>query len=360
MKKGINKEKKSKIIISILLVIVLVLQIAFFSYLLKGLAPSKDERRPLMTYSSFGEIDYKVYLKNNEFVNTNDLGKDDAYILGLIDHISLTSIYRFNATEVTKVKGNTKLVAKLKVYYKEGSDKNGNPELMGKDKVLKEDSFDIESTDYSNVQTTDIYLDEYLDILNKFQQNMRIAAEGYVEVYSVTDYEGSIGGIPYNKNYEMVFKIPLSKSVFTLDKTVGKDASDSIYESELVKTNTKVKTYLIVVNVVIFLVLMLLLKKLFSYTKKDIYKRELDKILKAYDDIIVNTATSINIEDYKLIEIDEFKELLNLSRELLLPIMNYEVKKGEVTWFYVLKEDILYRYIVSKEKLELTTKKASK
>ena len=28
------------------------------------------------------------------------------------------------------------------------------------------------------------------------------------------------------------------------------------------------------------------------------------------------------------------------------------MKKDEETWFYVLKDDILYRYIVSKEKLE--------
>ena len=32
--------------------------------------------------------------------------------------------------------------------------------------------------------------------------------------------------------------------------------------------------------------------------------------------------------------------------------MNYEVTKGSVTWFYVIKDNMLYRYIVSKNKLE--------
>ena len=60
----------------------------------------------------------------------------------------------------------------------------------------------------------------------------------------------------------------------------------------------------------------------------------------------------VNKEDYKIIKIEEFKEMLNLSRELLLPIMNYEVKKGEETSFYITKDGILYIYsLISKKEL---------
>ena len=58
----------------------------------------------------------------------------------------------------------------------------------------------------------------------------------------------------------------------------------------------------------------------------------LSKILKTYDEIIVNTNNILDINKFNIIEIPEFKEILNLSRELLLPIMNYEVKKGKETW----------------------------
>ena len=71
-----------------------------------------------------------------------------------------------------------------------------------------------------------------------------------------------------------------------------------------------------------------------------------------YDDIIVNTSNILDVSNYKIIEITEFKEMLNLSRELLLPIMNYEVMKDKETWFYVIKDDILYRYVVLADKLE--------
>ena len=111
-------------------------------------------------------------------------------------------------------------------------------------------------------------------------------------------------------------------------------------------------SYIVIANIITFIIICFLLRKLFTFTNKTEYERELNKILKNYDDIIVNTSTIVDVSRYKIIEINEFKEILNLSRELLLPIMNYEMKKDEETWFYVIKDDILYRYIVSKEKLE--------
>ena len=71
------------------------------------------------------------------------------------------------------------------------------------------------------------------------------------------------------------------------------------------------------------------------FTNKTAFDRELEKILKNYDDIIVNTSTVLDVSKYKLIEIEEFKEILNLSRELLLPIMNYEVAKGKEVWRWI-------------------------
>ena len=82
------------------------------------------------------------------------------------------------------------------------------------------------------------------------------------------------------------------------------------------------------------------------FTNKSDYQRKLNKILKNYDDDIVNTKTMIDVKKYKLIKIEDFKEMLNLSRELLLPIMNYEMAKDEETCFYIIKEDIIYMYII--------------
>ena len=350
--------KTKKMILVIAISIMVVLQFSFLSYLIKGLMPKDDSlENVLMTYKSSGNIDYKVYYKKNEILNSDELDQDNAYILGLIDYISVNSFYNYSANEKTPVRGNTKLTAKLKINYRESSDKNSNPEVMEKVKVLKTDSFEFDNEIYSNVQSEKIYLDEYINILNKFQQEMRLSVEGYLEIYSDTSFSGKVSGVDFSENnYSMVFKIPLSKSVFTLDEVNGKEKEDKVYLNDLVKKNTSVKSYLIIVNIIVFAVLLVLIKLLLGLTKKDEYKQEITKLLTNYDDVIVNVDTLISMDGYEFIEIKEFKELLNLSRELLLPIMYFEIEKDKESLFYVMKGNMIYKYTVIKKETAVMNK----
>lgn len=345
-----------KVIISIFLVIALVVQFSFLSYLFKAITPDnskeQEDQNVIMKYSSSGDIDYRVYLKKNDFINKEYIGSGEAYILNLIDHIQLFPTYNFKSSEKTKVNGNSRLVAKLKVYYRESSDKSSNPEVLKKEITLDEKTFNFNDSKYSMNGSYDISLDSYLSILNNFQKEVKIAMEGYIEVSYETNFNGTIGGASYNDKYESTLKIPLSTSVIKLDKSNSNEKTSKVREGDLVKTNKTVLSYIVFVNIIVFMVVCVLLKKLFMFTNKTEYQRLMNKLLRNYDDIIVNTSTMIDTSNYTIMEITEFKELLNLSRELLLPIMNYEVMKDKITWFYVIRENILYRYIVSASKLE--------
>ena len=351
-KKRVQSKTVNKIIVSALLVFALVIQFSFLSYLFKAISPNKDKSSVIMDYTSSGKLDYKVVLKQNDFIDNNYSNTDGAYILDLIDYVQLNPSYEFNSTTKTNVTGTNKLVTKLKVYYKESTDKSSNPEVMTKEKVLDEKVMSFNDSKYFNKTEFNLYLNDYLDIINEFQNQVKISVDGYLEVSEVSCFSGVVGGASYNDTYSNTIKIPLSSSVVKIESSASKPKTKSVYESDLVKTNKTVMSYIVIANIITFIIICFLLRKLFTITNKTEYERELNKILKNYDDIIVNTSTILDVSKYKLIEIDEFKEILNLSRELLLPIMNYEMKKDEETWFYVIKDDILYRYIVSKEKLE--------
>lgn len=358
----LEKMNVKKIIIACLLVIALVVQFSFLSFLFKALTPEEDKKdeNVVMSYTSNGNFNYKVYLRENEFINEEYLGEGEAYILDLIDHVNLSYLYRFNSTEKTNVSGTNKLVIKLKAYYKESSSTGGNSELLNKEQIIEEKVINFNDLSYSTLGTYDLYLDEYLRILKEFQSQVKISVDGYVEVTSETSFNGTVGGASYNDNYSNTLKIPLSSSVIKIENSKGNEKTNKVYEGDLVKTNKTVMSYIVIANIVVFLIICVLLKQLFVFTNKSEYETALNKILKNYDDIIVNTTTVLDVAKYKLIEIEEFKEILNLSRELLLPIMNYEVMKGKETWFYVVKDDILYRYVVSEEKLKLEQKEQKK
>ena len=354
-----DKVSLKKVFIACLLVIALVFQFAFLSYLFKSLAPNdkEDDSNVIMSYTSSGNYDYKVYLKPNEFINSEFLGPDEAYILNLIDHVHINSLYNFSSTEKTNVSGINKTVAKLVIYYRESSDKSGNPEILKKENVIDEKVISFDDKTYNLIGNYDIYLDEYLKILQEFQNQVKISVDGYVVVTSQTSFNGSVGGATYEDSYENTIKIPLSESVIKIENSQTKPKENKVYESDLLKTNKTVMGYIVIANIVVFIIICVLLRKLFMFTNKSEYDRVLGKILKNYDDVIVNTTSIIDISEYKLVEIEEFKEILNLSRELLLPIMNYEVMKGSETWLYIIKDNILYRYIISEGKLDYENKK---
>lgn len=344
----LDKITIKKIIICIFLVIALVIQIAFLSYLVKGLLPDseKDKKNAIMSYTPSGNIDYKVYLKPNNFISSKYLEAGEAYILNLIDYVKINTNYNFNSSSKTKVNGTNKLVASLKVYYKESTNRDTNPEVMKKEKTLNQKIINFDDNNYSLNNEYNLYLDEYLKILRDFQDQIKISVEGYLEVSSQSNLNGEVGGIKYNSNYSNMIKIPLTGSVINIESESPSNNTSYVYESELVKSNKKVMTFIIIVNIIDFIIICFLLKKLFQFTNKSDYERTLSKILKTYDEIIVNTTNILDVEKYKIIEIPEFKEILNLSRELLLPIMNYEIKKNKETWLYVIKDDILYRFII--------------
>lgn len=349
-----KKLDSKKIIVSFFLVIAFVVQFSFLSYLFKAIMPESEanDTNVIMSYTQSGNLNYKVYLKPNEFIKNDYLDEGEAYILDLIDHVQVTSLYNFNSTSKTNVSGNNKLVATLKIYYKESSDKTQNPEVMTKEQILDEKVISFNDDKYSTISSYDVYLDDYLKMVEEFQSKVKISIDAYLEISMENEFSGSVGGASYNDDYSRMLSIPLSDSVVRVDNQKSDEKTQKIYESDLVKTNKTVMSYIIIANIITFIIICLLLKKLFMFTNKTEYERALNKILKNYDDIIVNTVNILDVNKYKLIEIEEFKEILNLSRELLLPIMNYEVIKGKETWFYVIKDDILYRYIVSQEVLE--------
>lgn len=343
-----------KILISALLVVAMVIQFSFLSYLFRALTPDseRNDKNVIMSYTSKGSMNYRVYLKPNQFISAPYLEAGEAYILDLIDHVQITSLYNFSSTAKTNVTGTNKLVARLKVYYKESTDKTNNPEVLKKERILEQKVMSFNENAYSTVNTYNLNLSEYLTTLKEFQEQVKIAVDGYLEVSAETDFSGTVGGASYNNSYANILKIPLSESVVKIDLESAEDETAKVYEGDLVKTNKVVMAFIIIANVVVFAIICVLLRQLFMFTNKTEYERVLGKLLRTYDDIIVNTTSVLDVSKYKLIEIEEFKEILNLSRELLLPIMNYEVTKGKETWFYVVKDDILYRYIVSADKLE--------
>ena len=86
--------------------------------------------------------------------------------------------------------------------------------------------------------------------------------------------------------------------------------------------------------------------------KKNEYDKLLEKILKEYDRLVVETSTLPNLNKYNLMKITSFNELMDVRDNIRLPIMYYNVVAHQKCHFYIIHEENIYLYTLKAVDLE--------
>ena len=63
-----------------------------------------------------------------------------------------------------------------------------------------------------------------------------------------------------------------------------------------------------------------------------------------YDLIIANVTSEIDTSNYQLINVESFSELVDIHDNIGVPILYYEEKQGNLCYFSIIKDNVLYRY----------------
>lgn len=333
------------------LVLIVVSQALFIKKLLLVIEPIyNNENNIAIKYTNNNNLTYDVVLKDNVFVNEH-MKESDAYVFDFVDHIHINNKYNYNADRDSDINGKYVATATMKVYYRESANTNSNPKIWQTIDELNKQEFTYVDKEFNINDEIDISLDSYRKQLAEFQKTVNVAVDGYLEINFQVLFNGMRNGKLFTEDNNSYLKIPLNGSVFKIENNHQVKEDKKVY-FDVTKPTTQNIVLLVILNIVCFIILAFLIKVIYftKYTSK--YKKELNTIYKDYDDIIVSTKNISDISKYDIIEITEFKELLNLSRESMQPIIGYELENKSATWFYIIKDNILYRYVVTnKEKM---------
>ena len=130
--KGRPKEKYIPISLIIgALVLLLLVVIASFAFTFK--------RKYNVHYSEKSNIDYKVYLKDNNFYNEKYLTKNKKYIASLIKNIDTDFDYSFKIDDKVDLKYTYYVVAKVEVNDSQGTNIYEKEEMLSSKKTLNAD-----------------------------------------------------------------------------------------------------------------------------------------------------------------------------------------------------------------------------
>ena len=351
MKKGEKKIKRHKFA-KFLIVIMLVFLACLSIFLVVTGLFSKSNQSPLYSYNVKRNIDYKVFLKENSFFEEEYLGKDKLYTTQIIDYIDIDFDYDFNISSKTNFNYTYDIDATIIGEYENTS--SGRAELWKKKYILQNPKTENKgnTTEFNLDQNLKIDYSEYSKIVDDFKKNFRLAIDAYLNVKLNIKYEGIVDGV--NKKIEdteaLEINIPLSKATIGIDTNYLTE-SDEYFMPEISDTYNTPRVYAGILTFVLELVLIWILYDKYFSVKKSQYYKDLNRILKEYSEIIIEPKTKFNAKNLEIIEIKSFEDIIDIEEEFKSPIMFYEYKENEESWFVVLNGKYAYRYKLKAENL---------
>ena len=309
---------------------------------------SKDS----ISYNEKGNIDYKVYLKDNDYYNQPYLNKGMQYIASLINTIGLDFNYEIHSTEDLDYNYKYKVTADLLV-----TDRNDPSKVVYErpETLIEEKEVDVKDNNFVINEDVDIDYGKYNEYVNSFKSDYALNVESNLVITLDVITTGKADNVdkPLNTNNDLTITIPLSEQ--TVD--IAMETEELNKQGSLGGTNSlTIESPIILVSGIVFAIasLILLIIAIYLYVtsreEKDIYEKEIKRLLKTYDRLIVTSQRpNIKEKDFaNVIRVTSIDELVDAYETTKKPIIYYEVIPGEKSFFVIMNEDTLYKLTITR------------
>ena len=351
------KRKRHIILFSFLIILISILSIySIYKHITSNITEH-------ITYKENSSINYKVYLKENQFFEKEYAEEKKQYIASLIEYIKAD----FNYTiDIEKGTTDRRLVTNILVK-KENVDfqyvygikaevnvreKNKENSLYNFSETLLKDK-EMSSNGQKNVSiNTSVDID---------YNHFNVVVKSFINIYKLDNIEsnliiklyvkavGSCSEFKDDENIDSVVSliIPLTEKTMSID--ISNDLVDNNHSILICPSNNHTMLYLfisiflIVTDISLIIYLIIYIKR--TRTERDIYNIELKKILNEYHTYIQKVNNTFDLKGYQLVVIDTFDDMLEIRETLSQPILMVENKEKTGTYFIIPSTTkLLYTY----------------
>lgn len=332
--------KRKSIIIRYIVFITLVFIV---TTMLIGQTTKEDETLDIV-YTENSNIDYKVYLKENDFFEESYWGQDNQYIASLIDYIEVDFKYDLSASRPgVDCKYTYKIVAETNV-----KDKTNQKSLYKfSEDIIEEKQYEFNTSSTLKInEPIKVDYNRYNDIIKRFlnvydldNSNANVTINMYVNVVEDITSNNSEKNIPV-----MSLSIPLTTQTMAIDIE-----SNSVNQNNInvcTKINQKKFAFgaivLLIVDIILVTKLLIFIKD--TKDEKAVYNMRLRKIMSNYGSYIQKLYNEYDFDKYQILEIKSFEDLLQVRETINKPILMTEKKLAKETYFFIPSENDIYVY----------------
>lgn len=312
--------------------------------------------RSNVLYKQNSNLDYKVYLKQNDYFKETYLNKNMQYIASLIDNIDVDFNYNFSANQNINYKYTYYVNADVLVTDTQDESKiiYSKSNKMTEPKTIANSN----SNGFSINEDVKVNYQEYNDIVKSFKSSYGISANSNLVLSLCIEIEDEKGNIirSLDSSDTMKLTIPLTEQMVNIKmdyKEVNNSNNAKIYKDFSIsnKTTFIISILSLIISIGFLIKLFIFIKK--TTVKKTAYDVTLAKILREYDRVIVNSKKIVDLDNNSnIIDVNNFSELLDVRDNLEKPIIFSEIHKGQKSIFIVKTATETYRYVLKLADLE--------
>ena len=308
-----------------------------------------------INYSDSSDIDYKVYLKNNDYFDTKYLGKGKQYISTLIDYVDADFTYKFFSEDDIDIDYEYYILANLNV-----TNTDGKVIYEKKDYLLSTKKVSSENNSLSVKENVKINYGKYNTLAKEFIETYGLTANANLVVSLNVDVKGTKSEFDRTISDSGVITLNIPLTTKTVDIQMDYELSNNknavLQYSEAIINNKALFTGGIAFIILDILGIAAIVTYIvFTRDEKESYRVALNKILRDNERYISETVITERVEDMlktrslRIEVVKSFNALMDIRDSLNKPILYHEEKLGEEAVFYIISERIGYIYVMSVE-----------
>lgn len=349
--KKLKKVKMRKSVRRAYLIIILIIAImsVFVLYNSFNSANKKNfVKANIYEYNNKYSYVYDVNMVENSYVDKDNVGEDDVYITNLMDTVDINMKYEYSANQSSNISYNYQIIGYLEATYS----KDGQEQKVWRksDVIIPREEFEITGDKFEINENFNLNIKEKIQMVKDFQEELGMQVQATYTVYLGVSTDTIVLGKDVANVYSPNIVFDIGTKTTTISTTTENEAKPQIVtkmveeNDELLQIKRSVATITLIVACAIFVIL--LVKTENGNNVRNEYKVELNKIIKGCSEKIVESNSRIDIEGQGLVDVREFAEVLKVSEELFKPILYWNNEKEEESWFCVLGNNVVYRYIL--------------
>lgn len=308
-----------------------------------------------ITYNENSSVDYKVFLKDNDFYENKYLEKDNQYVASLIKNIVAYFDYDLSLDK-KDIDYTYSYRVEAEVDVRE---KNANNSLYKFKETLIEEKNGTKnsSTDLKIYEKIDIDYNQYNNLIKKFVSEYDLentASTLNVKMHIKINDVWESSEAQTNGDYVISLVIPLTTKTVAIE--LDSDLLD--YRDSQDKSQSSNNYFILALITILSALDIILVIELIKYmvktkTAQDIYNMEVKKILNNFGPYIQKVNEGFDLNSYNVVWLDTFNDMLKIRDTIQEPILMIEDKGKNETYFVIpTKTNVVYAFALKESKLK--------